>query len=306
MTNRPIATAARILAAAALLISLACQPARAQTNLKYQQPPQSIVNLVDAPPTPIVAVSPADPSGKKWMLIEFISGLPSIEDMAQPELRLAGLRFNPKTNGPSRGRYVTALHLKALPDGAETPVSGLPANAKIRAVAWSPNAHSIFVVNASDAAADPGLSLWIVDVASANARRVSGVAINGIFPRPCEWLGDSRSLLCRTVPADRSATPPHRSEVPTGPVVQENLGRVTPAPTYEDLLKSPEDEQIFDYYATSQVALIRLEGSATPIGKPGVIVEASPSPNGEFALLDERHHPYSYVPLRISPNASRS
>jgi dipeptidyl aminopeptidase/acylaminoacyl peptidase len=279
----------------ALILTFAAASAGAQTDLKYQKPPQAIVNLVDAPPTPIVAVSPTDPAGKKWMLIEFISGLPSIEDMAQPELRLAGLRFNPKTNGPSRGRYFTAIHLKQLPDGAETIVTGLPAKAKIRATGWSPDATSLFVVNASDEVADAGLSLWIVDVATANARRISGIAINGIFPRPCEWLADSRSLLCRTVPADRPATPPHRSEVPTGPVIQENLGRVTPAPTYEDLLKSPEDEQIFDYCATSQVELIRLDGTATPIGKPGVIVEASPSPDGQFALIDERHHPYSYV-----------
>ena len=78
-------------------------------------------------------------------------------------------------------------------------------------------------------------------------------------------------------------------------MVQENLGRVTPGPTYEDLLKSPEDERIFDYYATSQVELIHLDGKRKVIGEAAVIESASPSPDGHYVLIDERHHPYSYL-----------
>ena len=90
-------------------------------------------------------------------------------------------------------------------------------------------------------------------------------------------------------------TPPVRGSVPTGPVIQENLGRVTPGPTFEDLLKDPEDEAIFDYYATAQVVIVGLDGKIMPVGKPGVIERASTSPDGRYALIDERHHPYSYL-----------
>ena len=284
-----------------MLFSVLSARVLAQTNLNYRRPPKAIVDLVDILPTPFVEVSPAGASGKKELLIEFVSGFPTIADLAQPELRLGGLRFNPKTNGPSRGWYLTSLDLKAHPEGAETTVSGLPVNAKIRFASWAPDGRSIMFVNTSDLSRDPGLSLWIVDVSTARARRVPGIALNGIFGAPCEWLSDSQSLLCKTVPKDRGAAP-GRSEVPSGPVIQENLGRVTPGPTYEDLLKSPEDERIFDYYATSQVELIRLDGAATPVGKPGVIVNASPSPDAQYALIDERHHPYSYLlPLEFFP-----
>jgi len=269
--------------------------------VKYQQPPKAIVELVDVRPTPNVEISPGEGSDSRWLLIEAISGLPSIADLAQPELRLAGLRFNPKTNGPSRGRYVTALSLKALPDGPERPIAGLATEAKIRFVGWAPDARHVFFVNISDASADPGLSLWIVDVALAQAQRVPGLALNGIFGRPCEWLGDSQRLICKAVLKGRGA-PPARSEVPTGPVVQENLGRVTPVATYQDLLKNPEDEAIFDYYATSQVVVVGLDGRITPVGKPGVMESASASPDGRYALLDERHHPYSYLlPFAMFP-----
>ena len=166
----------------AVLLILFCLPLCAQEEqkkpVKYQEPPKAIVDLVDVRPTPSVEVSPGDGLGGRWLLIEAISGLPSIADLAQPELRLAGLRFNPKTNGPSRGRYVTALSLKDLTDGVERPVASVPAEAKIRFVGWAPDARHVFFVTVSDAPSDAGLSLWIVDVASAQARRVPGPALN--------------------------------------------------------------------------------------------------------------------------------
>jgi dipeptidyl aminopeptidase/acylaminoacyl peptidase len=280
-------------------VLLALCPILAQTDLKYQIPPKAIVDLVDIRPTPMVEVSPKDKTGKRWILIEVISGLSSIEDMAQPELRLAGLRFNPNTNGPSRGRYITSLRLKVLPDGPEKPVQELPANAKIRFAAWAPDAQHIYFINSTDDAKDAGLSLWIIDVATARAHRLPGISLNGIFGSPCEWMSNSESLVCKTISKDRGPAP-KRSEVPTGPVVQENLGRVTPGPTYEDLLKSPGDEKIFDYYATSQTEVVHITGTNTDgttkaLGKPGVIESASPSPDGRFILVAERHHPYSYL-----------
>ena len=269
--------------------------AQAQTNLQYQRPPQAIVDIVEALPTPGVELSPAGgAAGKRWMLIEHFAGLPTVADLAQPELRLAGLRFNPKTDGPSRGRYSTSLEVQALPSGKAVAISGLPEHAKIRFADWSPDGRKISFVNVSDAKEDAGLSLWIVDVATAQARRLPGIALNGIFGAPCEWLSDSQGLVCRTVPADRGAAPV-RNEVPTGPVVQENLGRVTPGATFEDLLKNPEDEQFFDYYAKSQMAIVRLDGGSVLMGKAGVFAEATPSPDSKWVLLFERHHPYTYL-----------
>jgi hypothetical protein len=164
------------------LFLLSIPAARAQTNLQYQQPPKAMVDIVDALPTPGVELSPAGgAAGERWMLIEHFSGLPTIADLAQPELRLAGLRFNPKTDGPSRGRYDTSLELQALPNGKAMAVFGLPRDSKIRFAEWSPDGRKISFVNISDRKEDAGLSLWIVDAATAEARRLPGIALNGIL-----------------------------------------------------------------------------------------------------------------------------
>jgi dipeptidyl aminopeptidase/acylaminoacyl peptidase len=277
------------------LLVLLVSPAHAQTSLKYQQPPKAIVDIVDALPTPGVELSPeGNAGGKRWMLIEHFAGLPTIADLAQPELRLAGLRFNPKTDGPSRGRYSTSLELQALPSGKAIAISGLPAHAKIRFAEWSPDGRKVSFANSSDTKEDAGLSLWIIDVATAQARRLPGIALNGIFGSPCEWLNNSQALVCKTVSPVRGPAPEH-NDVPEGPVIQENLGRVTPAPTFEDLLKNPEDEQFFDYYATARLQLIQLDGAAKPLANPGVIENATPSPDGQYVLIKERHHPYTYL-----------
>ncbi len=298
MRSIPARTIAAI--AAAILTPAFCG-IQAQTSLQYQKPPQAIVDLVDTRPTPNVEVSSKDAAGTRWLLIESYSGLPTVADLAQPELRLAGLRFNPRTNGPSRGRYITSLMLQALPNGEAKSVTGLPADPKIRFTAWSPDARHFSFVNASDNPTDAGLSLWIVDVASLQAHRVPAIALNGIFGRPCEWSSDNASLVCKTVSKDRGAAP-KRSEIPTGPVIQENLGRITPGATYQDLLKNPEDEKIFDYYATSRAEVVRLDGTAKSIGGPAVIQSASPSPDGHYVLVDERHHPYTYLlPYEMFP-----
>ncbi len=101
--------------------------------------------------------------------------------------------------------------------------------------------------------------------------------LNAVLGEPCEWMADSRALLCKIVPAARGAAPTS-SEVPAGPNVEENLGKVTPARTYEDLLKTPTDEAIFAFYATSELALVSLDGAFRTLPVKGLITEASALP----------------------------
>src|SRR5690348_8919415 len=101
----------------------------------YRMPPRAIADLIDAPITPEVSVGP----DRQWMLLMEPANLVPIEELAQPELRLAGLRFNPRTNGPSRSPYSIRLTLQRIAGGSEKVIAGLPAEPRLRHVNWSPD-----------------------------------------------------------------------------------------------------------------------------------------------------------------------
>jgi dipeptidyl aminopeptidase/acylaminoacyl peptidase len=272
---------------------LLAAPAMAQET-QYHEPPAAIRDLLLAPPTPRVSLA----GDGKTMAVLAVQDFPTIAELSQPELRLAGLRLNPRTNGPSRLSYAVGMSFKRLPSGAETPVQGLPAQARISSLNWSPdNQHLAFALTTPAADGATGrVELWVADVATNAARRLLAAPLNDVFGNSFEWLADSRSLLARTVPASRGAAPAPDA-TPTGPAVQETGGgKKSGARTYQDLLKNPADERIFEYYATAQLVRVQLaDGSAQPLGQPGVLRTAAPSPDGRYVLVRTVHRPYSYT-----------
>jgi 7-cyano-7-deazaguanine reductase len=96
------------------------------------------------------------------------------------------------------------------------------------------------------------------------------------------------------VPAGRGAAP-SGAAAPAGPIVQENAGRTAPVRTYQDLLRNASDEALFTHYFTSQLAIVPLAGSVRTLGAPGILLSASPSPDGRYILQTRVKRPFSYV-----------
>jgi len=259
----------------------------------YQMPAKVIADLVDAPSTPSVDIDPTN----TWMLILERPSLPSISELAQPELRIAGLRINPKTNGPSRSRYFSALKLKKISGGEEVPITGLPEGARIRYVEWSPDGNHIAFL----AVEENGQNLWVANVASRKARKLISLRVNSAYRTPFHWVSDNRTLICRIV-LDDHGEPPVAPTVPVGPIMQETTGRKAAARTYQDLLKDTHDEALFEYYLNAQAIQVNLDGKTTPLGSSGLIKRAEPSPDGKYILVETIHRPLSYlVPVRRFP-----
>lgn len=247
------------------LLIIAAVP-RAQ-NSGYQLPPKDIADLLLAKPTPFISV---DDKGE-WMLVMGRNSYPSVEELAQPELRIAGLRFNPGNFSPSRQNFISDLSLKNLRTGKEYKVQGLPTPLAAGNINWNPGETKIAFTNTTDHAVD----LYVLDIATQHASKVNTTPLNTILGIAGQWI-DDRTLLYagRTRPA--SAAPAKRL-VPDGPAIQENLGKSAPSPTFEDLIKTPYDEALFAFYGQTQ--LIRNTGGVeTAIGKPGIFIAVRPSP----------------------------
>ncbi len=278
-------TRVRFLVAALALVGLSFSTLAAQEGADgYQTPAAELTALVDAPATPGVSFSP----DRSVMLISARPSLPSIAEVSAPELRIAGMRINPRNNGRSRSRPSIGLSIQTL-DGTERPVSGLPSNPAIGSTRWSPDGqHVAFTHDAGD-----HIELWVVDVEAAAARRLGTVAVNGAYGSAVRWASND-AVLANLVPEGRGSAP-EKPRVPTGPIVQENTGEVAPARTYQDLLKNQHDEDLFEYYATTQLALVSLDGSVTEVGEPAIIRSVSPSPDGDFLLVQTSLKPFSYL-----------
>jgi dipeptidyl aminopeptidase/acylaminoacyl peptidase len=255
------------------------QPGPLETG--YQLPPKAIADILDAPPPPMAVISPAH----DVMALLDRASLPKIADLAEPMLRLAGARVNPKTNGPHSPASILGITFKRIADGVETKVA-LPPNVRLSSPGFSPDGKWLsFMVNRTN-----GVELWLADTASARARAVTAATINALDG--CSWLQDSSAMLCHFVVAGRGPAPAPPA-VPTGPRIQENIGKAAPAATFQDLLTNAHDEALFEYYFTSQLATVTPAGVTAPIGKPAMFATASMSPDGQFILVSRIKRPFS-------------
>ena len=250
----------------------------------YKTPPREIADLLLAKPTPAVSID----DKAAWMLLMEYNSYPSVEELAQPELRIAGQRINPNNFAPSRQNFINNFTLKDIKAGKEYPVTGLPANMLAGNVSWSPNEKKIAFTNTTNKSVD----LYVIDVAVRKATKLNRQPLNVVLGQDFVWMDDN-TLLYKTIIQPATAAPV-KSLMPSGPAIQQNLGKVAPSRTYQDLIRSPYDEQLFAFYSTVQLVK-NVNGIETKIGKPGIYTTFSLSPDKKYLLTRTIHQPFSYL-----------
>jgi dipeptidyl aminopeptidase/acylaminoacyl peptidase len=281
------------LAIATLLLPLSLF-AQGSNDAGYKLPPKEIAAVVDALPAPLAILSP---DGKSLLLMQQ-PPLLTIADLSQPELKLAGVRFNPERHDQARLLYNTSLTLVSTSDGKSRSISGLPGSPRMRFATWSPDSTRI----AFTLSTPGGVELWVADAGTASARRVSSLLLNQSLPRrPFEWMPSASSLVARVVPPNRGASP-ESPRTPSGPAVQESRARKAPARTYEDMIHNESDAALFEYHLQSDLMLIPLDGEPSRVAPSAMFIRHSPSPDGRFVLVEIVHRPFSYtVPVDRFP-----
>lgn len=260
--------------------------AAASDSARYQTPPEPLAQIVDAPPTPAVEVGP----GRRHLLLLERPSLPPIAELAEPELRLGGLRFHPHTFAPSRRRPYSGLSLVEIASGVRRPVTGLPAEPRIGDVEFSPDGTRLAFTHTSA----EGVELWVAEVASGEARRLGSFHLNLAAQNGPRWVAGSDAVVVSLVPEEMGAAS-QPNEVPVGPVVRENLGETAPARTYQDLLENPHDAALFEHYLSAQLARVELDGGVRRLGESGMVWDFDPSPDGRYLLVEILHRPFSYL-----------
>ena len=253
----------------------------------YQQPPDAIGAILDASSPPAVSVSP----DRTWMLELERPNLRPLAELAEPSVKVAGIQINPETNGPAREYAYRGIELRDMASAkrAQRVRIDLPEGARVRNIDWNVEGTAFSFTLTQD----NGIELWHAEVPSGAVKRLTGPVLNAAYGSPCDWLPEDRGLVCKRVPADRGDAP-QEGRVPAGPIIDENLGRKAPARTYSNLLKNPHDEALFEHYLQSELVHVRLNGSVELLRSADIVDEATPSPDGEWLLVESLHRPWSY------------
>jgi dipeptidyl aminopeptidase/acylaminoacyl peptidase len=256
----------------------------AQDAVSYQTPPPAISGLLLAKPTPLVSFD----SRANWILLGERNSYPSVEELGQPELKIAGLRLNPTNFSPSRQNYIHQFRLKDIQNNTEHVIIGSPENLQATNIGWNQSETKIAFLNTGADRVD----LYVIDIPSKKMIKWNKLPVNSTLGNAYFWLDDTTIVYKATLRPAREA--PKKTITPKGPTVQESLGNTAPSPTFQDLIKSPYDESLFDFYASAQLVK-NSNGNEKKIGKTAIYLTASPSPGKKFFLVKILHKPFSYL-----------
>uniref|UniRef100_A0A0D9X362 Peptidase S9 prolyl oligopeptidase catalytic domain-containing protein n=1 Tax=Leersia perrieri TaxID=77586 RepID=A0A0D9X362_9ORYZ len=265
-------------------------------GLGYRLPPKEIQEIVDVPPNPSYLISPR----RDRIMFLKRRAMPPLSEFAKPEKALSGIRIDPGSNMRSRMSFYTGITVHVLMDngtlGPAKEVHGYADGAKINFVTWSPDGqHIAFTLRYEDKVENSvNLSLWVANAESGEAWPLcisEGIKLNAIFEL-FVWVNNSTILVC-TVPLPRG-NPPKKPLVPFGPRIRSNEHKnVVQMRATKEMLKDLHEEELFDYYATSQLILVSLDGTVKPIAPPAIYTALDPSPDEKYLMLTSVHRPYS-------------
>jgi dipeptidyl aminopeptidase/acylaminoacyl peptidase len=261
----------------------------AQEGLEYQVPPKEILDLIDVTMPPRVLVD----DNKNYMVYLYRDTYKTIEELSEKEMRLAGLRINPKTNIGSRVSYYNNIKISSLENNPSKiyDVKGMPTDPRISNIEWSPDQTKIAMTNTTK----EGLELWILDLKTSKLKRLTAPKLNANLGNVINWFKDSESLLVKFVPAKIQSITLADDLIPAGPRISTNNGEKAQNRTYQDLLKNKNDEKNFEILAMSDLYKVSIKGKKRLWKKSDMHREISFSPDGAYVLVSIIKKPFSYI-----------
>ena len=259
----------------------------AQEKLTYQKPPKEILELVEAPLAPSVWI---DSNGENVVLF-YRDAYKSIAELSEAELRLGGLRINPKTNIGSRTRFYNNIKVKKASEKDARQVSGIPSNPRLSNFTISPNQKMVAFLNT----VEDGVQLWLADIENGTAKQLSNLKVNANMGNPINWFKDGSAVLVNVIPPDRKELINTDEAVPDGPTITVSDGEKAQNRTYQDLLSSPNDEYNFEQLALSEIKKISVEGKVSDFLPTAMYDELDFSPDGNYVMVNTIKRPFSYI-----------
>ncbi len=261
----------------------------AQVNLDYQKPSDEILELVDVPLAPSVLMD----NNMENMILLYRDAYKTIEELSRKELRLGGLRIDPVTNIGSRTTFYNNLKIKNLTekDATVKEVKGLPDHPKLANLTWSPDQKKMAFTHTTST----GVEVWVLDLPSASAKKVTEARINANLRDVINWFEDSQTILVKMISSKREPLIDVGNAVPSGPTISVADGKKAQNRTYQDLLQNKNDEHNFEQLALSEIHKISLDGTSEVWLESAMYSSISFSPDGNYVMVTTVEKPFSYL-----------
>ena len=254
------------------------------TSSEYQHPSPALSEVIEQQKPVSTRLS----HDKQFLAILTPFSQTGIDTLAQPELKLAGLRISAQTLTPSRSknRY-QEIAIHHLPSG-KVHYIGLKGNEELHQITFSPDSRYLSFIGKDH----QGAHLYLHHLASNHTQKLTTAPLNASLGYQYQWLHDS-SAIATSLALQKQATPDTVNTI--GPNISISQGKRAPRRTYQDLLKNAADEALFKQVTLSQLSLIRLDGTQTHIGEPGINLAYTLSPNDRYILVKQIVTPYSRI-----------
>jgi len=259
----------------------------AQVNSNYKIPKQSLLDLIDIDLAPSVLRD----SDNNVMIFLYRPAYKNMKDLSKKELRLGGLRVDPKRHIGSRTTYYNKVQVTKLSEG-KTPneVIGFPSKINLSNFHFSPDENKIAMSNTTE----DGVEIWVLDIKTLNAKKIFNSNANATMGNVIRWI-NNRELIIKSLPDDVKPLINTISSVPTGPTITENQGSKAQNRTYQDLLKNPNDIHNFKQLSQSELLKINIDGGFEKWLPAKMYKNIQLSPNGKLLLIDFIKTPFSYI-----------
>ena len=259
-----------------------------QEDITYQKPPKEILELADFERAPTLMMD----SKRQTMILLYRNTYSTIQELSEEEMKLAGLRINPKTNISSGISYSGNIKYKPFNEREAKQVNGLPQNPRLSNFSWSPDESKIAFTHTTET----GVELWVFDIATGKADRLTNAILNANLGTPFSWFRDGKALLVKTLPKDKPALINTDNVIPGGPTVSvSEEGEKAQNVTYQDLLKNSTDEVNFENLITAELHKVALSGNMTQWKSKDMYVSERFSPDGNYIMITTVHRPFSYI-----------
>ena len=263
-------------------------PMYAQENITFQKPSKEILELADFELAPAISMN----SEKNQAILVYRNTYKTLDDLNQEDIRLGGLRINPKTSISSTMTFYTRIIVKDLVTQVEREVKNMPKSAKIAYITWSPDEKKIAFVNNTN----NGNELWYINLERAEATRLTQAELNANMGNPITWFKNSNELIIKTQRHHYNDLINKENAIPTGPTVSvSESGIESQNRTYQDLLKDKIDEDNFEKLITTDLYRIDLTGEKKIFKSGDLFVSESFSPDGKYLMVTTLEKPFSYI-----------